>query len=441
MKRFTEILSGSAAMLFQVALTGWMFAMSEINFDFVSMELNYLLLSALMLLAYYLNILMMRRGIPVPAFAVVQAVFLAAGIFTFVKSVALEPFALRTVIINCIIYCLGFVVAAFLAWMPTNQNGLLLRFDVLAVMSIIMIVLDELLYMPGAGDCLGMCFICLALTLLACISMRSGALAGRGGAVEGNGALGRIMLFAVFGIIGLLALLVIIYASSGVKSFSEFLLNVLTAIVNAVKAALLYVYGIVERIVRWLAQFADDTPMEAVGTESVGNVAIDMGEQAVGPVPGWIYYALGAVALGIVVYIIFKLRKYRTFKIYSNVAIVTGARRESGFLKALKELWGKLKTETVFRWNCLRYRRSAAGLLVWCERKAGEELQRRSDESGEKFLLRLGQSLGGEAETVLTELAGYVERSFYSPLHAEVPPGLCKAVKKTKFKKDDKKGL
>ena len=60
MRRFTEILSGSAAMLFQVALTGWMFALSEINFDFVTMELNYILLSAVMLLGYYINMAVMR---------------------------------------------------------------------------------------------------------------------------------------------------------------------------------------------------------------------------------------------------------------------------------------------------------------------------------------------------------------------------------------------
>ena len=51
MKRLTEILSGSAAVLFQVALTGWMFSLSEINFEFVSMELNYIYLSLLMLAA------------------------------------------------------------------------------------------------------------------------------------------------------------------------------------------------------------------------------------------------------------------------------------------------------------------------------------------------------------------------------------------------------
>ena len=112
MKRFAEILSGSAAVLFQMALTGWMFALSKINFDFVVMELNYLLLCAILLAAYFINMAVIRRGVPVPVFAIIESGLVAAGAFAFVKSVHLEPFALRTVIINCVIYCLGFAAAA-----------------------------------------------------------------------------------------------------------------------------------------------------------------------------------------------------------------------------------------------------------------------------------------------------------------------------------------
>ncbi len=434
MKRFTELLSGSAAVLFQVALTGWMFALSEINFDFVSMELNYVLLSAIMLAAYFVNTIIMRRGIPVPAFILIQLAFLAAGIFAFVRSVSIEPYEVRTVVINCIIYCLGFVVVTFLSWNPTNQNGILMRFDALAIMIVIMLVLDHVLFMPGASGALNMCYFCLVLTVLASVSLKSGALMGRGSAVEGNPALGRIMLIVVAGVMGLLGLLVIIYASSGVKSFSEFLLNIITVCVNAVKTALLYLYGLLERLVRWLTQFMKEQPMEAIGAESVGSINTEMPDEVAVNLPVWIYYILGAIAVAVLVYVLFRMRKLRTVKIRSHAVVVTKVRRESGLLKALKELWEKIKLELRFRWNCMRYRRSAAGLLVWCEKKTPEELSRRSDESGEKFLLRLGLSLGGEAESALAELAGLVERSFYSPESISVPTGLYKAIKKTKFK-------
>lgn len=434
MKRFTEILSGSTAVLFQVAFTGWMFALSEINFDFVSMELNYALLSAVMLCAYYINMLMMRRGVTVPVFAVVEIVLVAAGAYAFVKSVYIEPLVTRTVVMNCIIYCLGFAVAAFIAWSPTNQNGILLRFDCLAIMSIILIVLDDILSMPGAQGALSMCWVCLALTVLSSISIKSGALMGRGSAVEGNAAMGRILLFVLFGIMGGIAVLVVIFAASGVKSFSEFLLKLITTVFEALKTAFLFIYGLVERFLLWLAQFMDDAPMEAMPMEPGVNMTVSMGEETVGAVPVWLYYALGAIAVGILVYIIFRMRKYRTVKVVSRVRVVTKVRRESGLGKALRELWERLCTELRFRFNCLRYRRSAPGLLVWCEKRADENLKRRCGESGERYLLRLGHSLGGEAESVLSELAELVERSFYAPAPVNVPQGLYRAIKKTKFK-------
>ncbi len=434
MKRFTEILSGSAAVLFQVALTGWMFALSEINFDFETMRLNYILLSAVMLGAYYLNIVIMRRGLPVPLFVLIELAFVAAGIFAFVRSVYLVPYELRTVILNCIIFCLGFAVTAFLSWSPTNQNGILLRFDALAVMIVIMLVLDHVLVIPGARGALNMCYVTLVLTVLSAVSLKSGSLAGRGGAVEGNPALGRIMLFVVAGVIALLALLVVIYAASGVKSFSEFLLSAINLCIDAVKTALIYLYGLLERFVRWLSQFAKDTPMESVGMPGVGSVVTEPTEDVDISIPVWIYYVLAAIAAAVLAFILFRMRKVRTVKVASRAVVVTKLRRESGLAKALRELWQKLKAALRFRWNCLRYRRSAAGLLVWCEKKAPEPLARRTDESGERFLLRLGMSLGGEAANTLSELAGLVERSFYSPSSVKAPAGLYKAVKKTKFK-------
>ncbi len=434
MKRFTELLSGSAAMLFQVALTGWMFALSEINFDFESMGLNYLWLSAVMLAAYYINMVIMRRGVSVPVLAIINTILVAAGAYVFVKSVYLVPFQLRTVIINCIIYCLGFAVAAFIAWSPTNQNGILLRFDGLAVMCVLLIVLDEILVLPGAGGALGMCFVCLALSLLAAISIKSGALMGRGGAVEGNAALGRILLFVLFGILGALALVVIIFAASGFKSFSQFLLNIINAIVGGVKAVLRFLYEMLERFVTWLAQFFDDAPMAAVGMEPGADMNLPPGEEAMGSLPSWIYYVLIAIAVAAIVYIIFRLRKVRTTKVVRKAVVVTSVRRESGLKKALKELWERLRTELRFRYNCLRYGRSAPGMLVWCEKHAAEGMGRKTHESGQSFLRRLGTELGGESEKNLAELALLVERSFYSPKPATLPQELYRAIKKTKFK-------
>ena len=434
MKRFTEYLSGSAAMLFQVALTGWMFALSEINFDFVSMELNYILLSAIMLGAYYLNSILMRRGLSVPLFAVLQLLIVAAGVYAFVKSTHIQPYELRTLIINCIIYCLGFAVAVYLSWTPTNQSGILLRFDCLAVMIVILLVLDHVIGLPGARGCLSMCGFTIAITVLSAVSLKSGALLGRGSAVEGNPALGRIMLFALAGIMALAALLVIIFAAGEVKSFSEFLLNIINICVSAVKTALLWLYSLLERFMLWLTRFMDSSPMESIGAETMGGVSELPAEEGEISLPRWLWAIPITLAAAALIYIVFRLRKYRTVKITVRSHAVTSFRRESGLADALRELWRKLKMEALFRINCLRYRRSSAGLLVWCEKKCPRELSRRSGESGESFLLRLGEGLGGEEERSLAALALLVQRSFYSPKPQTVPKELYKSIKKIRFK-------
>ncbi len=435
MKRFTEILCGSAAMLFQVALTGWMFALSRINFDFVHMELNYFILSAVLLCAYYLDIIIMRKGIPAPLFILIQLAMLALGIFAFVRCISIEPFALRTVIINCIVFCFGFVVAAFIAWNPPNQNGILLRFDALAAMIVIILVLDHVMGIPAGKGCLNMCYVSIALVLVSAISIKVGALAGRGGAVEGNGVFGRILLIVLGGIMGLIALLAVVYASSGVKSFSEFLLSIIKTCLGAVKSAFLYLYSLLERFLLWLSQFAKDAEMEAVGNQmGMGDVAVEGPQQIELSVPGWVYAIFAVIALAVIVYILFKLRKLKTAKISSRPVAMTKVQRQSGFADALREFWNKLKASAMFKWNCLRYRKSPAGLLAWCEKKGKEELARYKGESGEAYLLRIAAVIGGEGEKALEKLAAAVERSFYSPKAEKVSDELFRAVRKVKFK-------
>lgn len=434
MRRFTEYLSGAAVVLFQVALTGWMFVLSEVNFDFSHMKLNYIQLSALMLAAYALNLIMLRRGVSVPVYAAVQVFVVAGGVFVFIRAAEMEPFVLRTLVINCIVYCIGFVVTAMVAWVPTDQNGMVRRFDILAAMIALMLVLDHLLGFPGADGAVGMCCFSLLLTLLASVSLKSGALAGRGSAVHGNPVFGRILLFAVFGLIALIALLVLLYAASGIGSFSEFLIGILTACFEGIKAAFRMIVRLLDRLAQWLSQFSDDTSMEPLEMEGMGSLTLPPMEETEIVMPVWIYYLLAAAVFAVIAFVVFRLRKLRAAKIRPRVAVIVEARRESGLKAALRDFWKMLYGEMRFRFQCLRYRRSSAGLLVWCEKRAPEELRRSDNESGECFLRRLGKALGEGAEQTLAELACFVERSFYSPIPVEIPSELYKRVKRIEFK-------
>lgn len=435
MKRFTEIISGSAVMIFHVALTGWMFCLSEVNHDFTFMSLNYLYLSAVLLLAYYIDRILLSHSVPVPIYVGVQIVFVAAGIYVFVKSAAIEPFQISTIVINCIVFVMGFVVAAFVSWYPTNTNGIVMRFDGLAAMLIILLVLDEILLLPAADGAAAMCAVSLVLCLVSAISLKSGQLSGRGSAVQGNPALGRIMLGVAFGIIGILAFAVVLYATSGMKSFSEFCLDVINSCWEAVKTALLFIYAVFEKIMLWLTRFYEPDEMSAGAVEMGGTLVIEPGSEEVGEVPGWIYWFLGALGAALLAYILFKLRHVRVGRMKSRRVVVYDIRRESGLGKALKQLLEKLISAIGYRYKCLRYRRSAPGLLVWCEKHVDTSQRRTADESGERFLRRIAASgPGEEMASALNSLAFLVERSFYSPQPLGVPRELYKTIKHGKFK-------
>ncbi len=436
MKRFTEILSGSAVMLFHVSLTGWLFCLSKINVEFEAMSLNYLPLCAVLLGAYYLDRLMLRRGLPVPVFALAQIALVALGAYVFVSSAYLQPFKTGTVVMNCIVFCLGFVVADFVAWMPTNEGGVLLRFDGLAVMIIILLALDHILSLPAAGGAIAMCAVSLFAALLSSVSMRSGRLAGRGGAVQGDPAVGKIMLGIVLGLMAALAGLLVMFATSGMKSFFGFMLEVGRRCLNAIVAALLWLYGMLERFMLWLSQFASDTPMEAVGAQQAGPaVEPDLSGGELSAVPGWLYPALIALAAAAVIFVIFRLRHVRVGKLRLHTPGVKIQTRSSGLRAAIAEMLQRLKAAISFRWRCLRWRKTAPGLLVWCERCVEKDARRLPGESGESFLRRLSRlGYAPELSKALESLAQLVERSFYSPAPMPVPADVYKTLKRGKFK-------
>ena len=436
MKRFTELLSGSAVMLFHAALTGWLFCLAKINSDFQVMSLNYLPLCAALLAAYFLDRLMLHRSVPVPVFIVAQLLFIGLGAWLYTQCVVLQPYKTGSVVMNCIIYCLGFLVADYVAWMPTNENGVLMRFDALAVMLVILLALDKLLALPAAGGAIAMCAVCLLLMLLSSVSMRSGRLAGRGSAVQGDPALGRVVLGAVLGLLAVLAGLVVAYAAGGVKSISEFLLNVINTCISAVKTALLWLYALFERFMLWLTSFMDPGPMGAVGMAPMGGgpePEIEAGE--LGAIPFWIYPALIALAAAVLIFVIFRLRRLKVGRVHFASAPVRVEKRSSGLKKALLELFARLKAAVLFRWRCLKNRKTAPALLVWCEGRVDKSLRRRADESGESFLLRLSRcGYGPELSKALESLANCVERSFYSPAPIPVPAEVYKTLKRGKFK-------
>ncbi|MGN1001637.1 MAG: hypothetical protein ACI4PC_02610 [Oscillospiraceae bacterium] len=436
MKRSTEILNGLSALLFHVALTGWFFCLSILNVDFTAMSLPYALLFLAAAAAYGLNRLMVNRGVPAPLFVAAQALMVGAGAWLFVSTLRLEPYSLSTAIICCVIYCCAFPTSAFLAYYGVGKNGMLLRFDLLAIMMILLLLLSYYRTMPAFSSTLVLCGVALAAAVLSQIAERAGRYSAAGSSVQGSAAGGRVMLAAAIVFLLLLTGVIVLLAFGGLESVSHFFAELISAIVNGVKTALVFLYGQLERLMRWLAsQMGDDDPMEAgLGMQGGAATDVDYGEGELA-LPAWLGYAAIAVAAILFVWILFRLRRGGVKRMgRRTVRRRVRTKRESGLSLALAGLFAGLKGKLLYRVNCVRYRKTAPGLLAWCEKKAGGELGRRAGESGEQFLLRLAQSRDGDGEApALRSLAEAVERSFYSPGPAPVSRELYAAVRKLKF--------
>lgn len=435
MKRSSEILSSVAAVLFHVALGGWLFCLSVISFDFEGMGLNFLLLSLAAVAAYGINCFLLKRGVPAPLYVVVQAVMTAAGAWLFVKTLYLEPFVLRTAVISCVIYCFVFPSTAYIAYFGVGKNGMLLRFDLLAVLMILLLLLSYFKDMPAFSSTLTMCALALAVTILAQISERAGRFSSGGSKVQGSAVGARVLLGAAFAFVLLLTGVITLLAFSGVESVSRFFAQVLTAAANGVKSALVFLYRQLERFMVWLASMMDDAPMEAagVGMGAGGAAPIDYGEGEL-ELPAWLAYAAAAVGAALFAWVLFRLRRSGLKKTGGRRLLRrVSAKRENGLSPALAGLFAAMGERLRYRIDCVRYRRTAPGLLVYCEKKAGKEQSRREGESGEEFLLRLARRREGEDASTLRSLAEAVERTFYSPRPAPVSRELYAAVKKLKF--------
>ena len=431
MKRSTEILGGAAFTLFFTALAGWFFCLAKISVDFSAMYIDYVWLALAALAAFAVNSLLMRRGAALQLFLIVQILMIAAGAFLFVHSVALEPHKTRTVVLNCIIYCITFPVTGYIAYEAPKKNGLLILFDLSACGIAILLLLDRVLGLPAARSTIVMGAIALAVTLLALISERAGRYHAGQENVRGSGVGGKVLLGILFAAVVGLTAAVAAVASVGIRRVSEGIVAALRWIWGVILAALKFIYRMIEDFFEWLSQFMKDEPVEAIAAPEMGGSYDFTAEEVQMVLPPWVTWA--AIALGVLLlaFILWRLRK-RHFNV--NVRRVlrkpVSARRENGAGEALRELLNKLWAELRFRWACVFRRNTAPGLLVWCEHKASKADARRAGESGEAFLLRLSEK---PECAPLRELASLVERTFYAPNRVEVPRELCRTIRKIKF--------
>ena len=434
MKRWTELISGSAAVIGGIALTAWIFCMGGIDFQFNEMHLNLVYLTLFSLAVYYMDCFLCSRGLSLGIYAFIQLIFAGAGVALFLFCARLDPAKASTVGISAAVYAANILAAAYIAALPVGRGSLTIRFDCLVLMLAILLLLDNYKSFLMTHTAAAACLIAAAATLAALAAQRAEREETKNTAV-GNKRAGRIALAAATAAVAAAAALVLAAASGGMSWAAQKGLQFIKWCAAAVKNAAKFIMGVLERILRWLAQFINTDaaqPGIAVSDQDAPGMGFEGAESALPPY--MLYIFLGVVVL-LLAFVLFKLRREKIVRT-RRVRVYRGRERRTSHMGAaimgvLKAIVDRIK----YYVNCIRYRRTAPGLLVWCEHRAKGEWRRYPGESGENFLRRLSENsqLNDAQREAVRELGAAVEEAFYSGRPVTLRSELYKRVKECSF--------
>lgn len=435
MKRAVELLLGGAMLLCYNAFLVWLFCISKIQNDCETMRINPAATALFLLCAYFVNRAATSRSISLSFYVIIQLLLSGLGIFVLLHTLSLSPGGTGTRVLMSVLFACGVFESAFLAMEPPKLRSLVTCFDVVVFLALILLLLDRFLAFPAAGTAAWTCFAAMAASLAALIAGRVGR-DGPAAAVRGNPAAGRALIVGLFALMGAVAALLAVFASGGVHSLSEAALRAVKWCAGLVVSAVKLTLGAIERLLLWLSQFMSDEPVIVEPpAQAAQQAAGDYAMEEI-PLPPWLGYAVLALGVCLLAWLLLRLRRERAGgrTVLRRRHSRGGEQRQSGLGRALRALLSKIRGALRYRLNCLRFRKTPAGLLAWCERRAPKGSRRGGAESGSEFLLRLScLSHTGECRDALRELALLVEQSFYSPRSAQVEPRLYKAVRRCRF--------
>lgn len=434
MKRSTKLMMGSSLLLTYTAFAGWMFCMAIVQNEYSAMHLDIHWLALLALSIYYVNFFLSSRGINLSFYIALQLAFFALAVFVFTKCAHLTPDRTGTRILDGILYAVVVVISAYAAVEPIKQHTVVMCFDFQITMLAVLLLLQNFLVLPAMPQAAVMCLAALVLTLAALIAARIDK-EGSAGAVHGNPASGRLLIGLVFFLVSAVTALIAAFAFGGVRSLSEACLAVLNAIVHGIKTIILFIGGLLERFMLWLAARIPAQEGELLPAEQAAQTAQTAGDESLTELPPYVLYALCALAVVGIIFLLIRLCRHHITVKAPAYRRKSRVRRENGLGRALKALCLRIWRELQYRFFRLRFRRTPAGLLAYCEHRAKKEFPRGQSESGEHYLLRLsGLDFSPELCAALSALAGLVELSFYSRTAPTVPQPLYRTIHRAKFR-------
>lgn len=362
MKRFSSFISGLAPWIFAIAVFAFVsrFAyFGKFNFAF---DYNYLLFS----------------GIAVGIYAVI--------------------FVLKE---------LGVRIAGMESG-PIQKNSILNCFDCSVIMLILLLVVSNLTDMPDADSAALMCLASMLVAILSLIAERSGRINAMGRSIEGQRFAGSLLLIVIVLIIIGLSALIFLLAFGGIEQLAVWMAAVLGFAGTAALTAGKGIANGFEAILEWLSRFikTDDVQLELEMPQESFAIPPDA-EKVEYAIPGWVLYVLiGIIVILVIVFIVknISLDGHRPVEINKRVRV----KRSGGLFDGVKRSLKAFASEIRYRYYCIRYKQSPAGLLVYCERHVPKEFARLSGESGEAFIRRVG------VDDYSAEFAELIEKDFYS---------------------------
>lgn len=373
-----------------------------------------------------LNLLLFRRGVPVPALAAVNGGYYALTLALFLTLFPLVegPFGYLTTVAFPMI---STGRAIYHAWhTPTLQTQLTRIDGTLACIAWALLLADgehSAALLPGSLAVL------LVLHAVCAVALRVGDPAGEDASVPLVGAPVRGALFSAGMIAALTALVLGLTRLLGGGSRTA-----VSAFFQGVKTLFQALWGALDAFFGWLFSLFPQTGADTlppVSAAPLPSTAADpAGEGMAGLLPFAVVLVCAAAAAGLIV-LLLRLRK-----VSLRTGVGTAPRRRSAVTRArraglLGRRWRALLEELRFRLLALRYASTPAGLLVrlehWGTRR---KTPRGRGEPVRAYLLRLAP------EGELLPLADALDAAFYGPPGGcTLTPAQCRALRARFFRK------
>ena len=429
MRKSTVLICDLARALYGAAVFYWFFIFLVMISGVQGVKLDPAVPALGLAAVYAAGSICSGKGMAFWRYAAVQTAVTAAGAVLLFYVLGFGPADLKLKILSETVYVITAGIGAGASAGAVKPQSLTIRFDCCVVMCTIMLLAGNRTQIDLLAQCIAVLIISMAAIAVALVVLRA---EDRG---QAQGIAGRALPFALLALIGLISLASYYFAAEGAGRLTEAVITAVKAVLGAIGSALVFIWTQWTRFCAWLAGLF---PQRDFVPDPVTPEQTDLG-----PVPeleepsrfavivAWVMTALLVLLLAVVVYYVLRnirLKRKDRLKLDNRKAVRRGGLAE-GIRAAVRGLCEKLR----YRFACVRYRNTAAGLLAWCESRVPRADRCRRDETGSAFLMRIAGGREEEEAKALNSLAVLVEKEFYGKERQPVPAGLKAAVRRCRF--------